>query len=235
MKLDARLEAALDFIRADTHADIGSDHARLPIALVRSGRVQSVLIVEKTPGPVEVARASIVRAGLTAQIEVRLGDGFTPLEFGEVQSASLTGLGARTILGILKRAVWLPSQLVLQPNDTAAPLRAWAAENGYHLTGEALAPGFWTYGVLQLRQATGPDPAYVGLPPDLALTWGPHLLARRDPLLLAQLRAHEARLGRLNAPEKLAPVRRALRWLSAPASAPARATPAAACPHRWPR
>ncbi len=222
-KLDARLRAALEFVQADTHADIGSDHARLPVALLAEGRVKRVLIIEKTPGPREVARASVERAGLSRQVEVRLGDGFAPIQRGEVESASLTGLGARTILGILNRAgEGLPPQLVLQPNDTAVPLRAWAAKSGYHLTEEALAPGFWTYGVVQLTRAAGPDPAYTGLPPDLALAWGPHLLARQDPLLLAQLRAHEARLGRLDAPEKLAPVLEALEWLSAPASAPTR-------------
>ena len=221
--LDARLEAALALIRADTHADIGSDHARLPIALLRTGRVSRALIVEKTSGPLEVARSSVARAGLSHQIEVRPGDGFAPLEPGEVESVSLTGLGARTILNILERAGEnLPPALVLQPNGSAAPLRAWSVENGYHLTGETLAPGFWTYEVLQLTRAPGPDPAYAGLPPELALAWGPHLLARRDPLLLAQLRAHEARLSKLSGHPQLAPVRRALEWLNAPASAPAR-------------
>nr|WP_245557636.1 tRNA (adenine(22)-N(1))-methyltransferase TrmK [Deinococcus peraridilitoris] len=211
--LDARLEAAFGLIAAPggaVHADIGSDHARLPIALVRRGDVRACLIVEKTAGPCEVARREVRRAGLTERIEVRLGDGFSPIFPQEVHSASLTGLGARTILGILNRAgSALPAQLVLQPNDTTGQLRAWASSHGYHLTDERLAPGFWTYTVLKLERSSGSDPAYQGLPEDVAQAWGPHLLRRQDPLLLAQLRAQHARLTEVT-PHGRAAVRRDL-------------------------
>lgn len=218
--LDARLRAALEFIEADAHADIGSDHARLPIALVREGRAGSCLIVEKTSGPAGVARQAVARAGLSGQIEVREGDGFAPLGRGEVDSASLTGMGANTIEAILNAAGERPPRLVLQPNTSAAPLRVWARGNGYHLAGEALAPGFWTYAVLSLRRADGEDPAYDGLPPDLALAWGPQLLKRADALLVGQLRAQHARLkavgmhGRAEPARDLHLVEGALEWLN---------------------
>ncbi|WP_278914590.1 tRNA (adenine(22)-N(1))-methyltransferase TrmK, partial [Deinococcus wulumuqiensis] len=54
--LDARLGAVLDLIRADTHADIGTDHARLPVRLVREGRVSRCVAVELNPGPLALAR-----------------------------------------------------------------------------------------------------------------------------------------------------------------------------------
>lgn len=219
--LDARLAAALGFVRADVHADIGSDHARLPVALVRSGRARRAVIVEKTRAPFDVARAAVRAAGLHASIDVRLGDGFAPLAPGEVQSASLTGMGVRTILGILERAGdRQPERLVLQPNDTAAPLRAWARGHGYHLVGEALAPGYWAFPVLSLERRPGDDPAYTdladGVTPDLALAWGPHLLARRDALLREELERETRRLagaatwGRAEAARDLALARRAL-------------------------
>lgn len=219
MTLDARLEAALQFIGAETHADIGSDHAKLPTELVRRGKVKRAVIVEKTAGPFQTASESVARAGLSELIEVRLGDGFSPLERGEVQSASLTGMGARTILGILGRAEALPPRLVLQPNDAPRLLRVWSLDSGYHLADEALAPGFWPYAVLSLRQGRGEDPAYADLPHDLGLTWGPHLLKRRDGLLIRQLLGHERRLSqvaRFGSPEvrrDLAAVEDALRWL----------------------
>lgn len=142
MDLDARLSAVLGFIRADTHADIGSDHARLPLALIDSGRCQHVIAVELNPGPLALARSAVARAGLGAQIEVRRGDGFAPIVPSEVQSASLSGMGARTILSILERAAYLPGALILQPNADPEALRRWAAHHGYHLTAEALIPGF---------------------------------------------------------------------------------------------
>lgn len=198
MSLDARLEAAATFIRGEAHADIGSDHAGLPIALLQRGRVRRAIVVEKSPGPLEVARAALRRASLLDRADLRLGDGFAPIGPGEVQSASLTGLGARTILGILRRAgERLPPELVLQPNDSADPLRRWARAAAYHLAGEHLAEGFWRYPVLHLRRGRGEDPAYAGLPLEAALRFGPLLLRAADPALRAHLAEQSARLSPL--------------------------------------
>lgn len=197
--LGARLNAVLQFIRADTHADIGTDHAALPLALIRSGRCQKVIAVELNAGPLQLAYAAVMQAGLSQQIEVRQGDGFAPVAPREIQSASLTGMGARTILGVLKRAEWLPPTLILQPNAEPEALRAWAQVSGHHLTQEALIAGFWRYPILKFEQASSPDPAYLDLPTDAALRFGPHLLRSADPHLQAELRAQERRLSALAA------------------------------------
>jgi len=42
--LDARLEAVLALIRAEVHADIGSDHAHLPIRVVQEGRAERCVV-----------------------------------------------------------------------------------------------------------------------------------------------------------------------------------------------
>ena len=104
VKLDARLQSVLGFIQSEAHADIGTDHARLPIALIASGRCARVIAVELHPGPLALAQAAVNRSRLAGQIDVRRGDGFAPILPGEVCSASLTGMGARTMLGILERA-----------------------------------------------------------------------------------------------------------------------------------
>ncbi|TSA88131.1 tRNA (adenine-N(1))-methyltransferase [Deinococcus detaillensis] len=217
--LDARLKAVLQLIRAASHADIGTDHAALPLALIRSGRCQNVIAVELNAGPLQLALAAVGRAGLSQQIEVRQGDGFAPVAPQEIQSASLTGMGARTILGILGRAEWLPPTLILQPNAEPEALRAWAQASGYHLKQEALAPGFWRYPVLSFEQTDGADPAYWGLPAASALKFGPHLLRSADPHLQAELHSQERRLsalavhGRPSVMEELRMVRDALAFL----------------------
>ncbi len=236
--LDPRLQGVLHLIRADRHADIGSDHARLPLALVQSGRCKWVVAVELNPGPLEVARQNVQRAGSSQHIDVRQGDGFGPLAAGEVQSASITGMGSNTILSILQRAAWLPPALVLQPNAQAQALRHWAYQHGYHLRDERLLPGFWNYTALRLERASHPipfgdpspashsgpvaDPAYQGLPLAAALRWGPHLLRARHPLLRQELLRQQRRLQGLlvhQRPEVLnewAQVNAALRWLDEP-------------------
>ena len=199
--LDARLEAVLALICAEVHADIGSDHAHLPIRLLREGRASRAVVVELNPGPLALARRNAARAGLTHRLEVRAGDGFAPLVPGEVDSASLTGMGAGTVAGILRRAGdRLPPTLIVQPNDSPRPLRIWAHEDGYHLTAERLIPGHWIYPVLQLERRGGPDPAYLGLPLNAALRYGPHLLQAGSALLRAQVQADLTRLTPLARP-----------------------------------
>ncbi len=200
----------LALIRAETHADIGTDHAALPLALIEAGRCGRVIAAELHPGPLRLAQMAVMRAGLSQQIEVRQGDGFVPIAPDEVQSASLTGMGARTIRAILTRASWLPPQMVLQPNAEPEVLRGWAQSHGYHLTAEALVAGFWRYPVLKFEQSPGPDPAYAGLPRAAALRYGPHLLKSADPHLHAELNAQVQRLSKLAAhgrPQVLAELR----------------------------
>ena len=199
--LDARLEAVLELIDAGTHADIGTDHARLPIRLVREGRARRCVAVELNPGPFALARRMVARAGLTGHIDVRQGDGFAPISPGELGSASVTGMGAYTIRGILERAgERRPPVLVLQPNDSPLWLRLWARENGYHLRAEPLLPGYWAYPVLRLERAEGPDPAYTGLPVAAALRYGPLLLREGPALLRERIGADIARLTPVAAP-----------------------------------
>lgn len=191
----------LNLIRAETHADIGADHAHLPIQLVQRGRVRRCIVVELNAGPLAHARQNVALAGLTGRIEVREGSGFTPLLAGEVQSASITGMGANTILSILNSAAGrLSPALIVQPNDSPRTLREWAMRNGFHLVSEALAAGFWVYPVLRFEARSGPDPVYQELPLEAALRYGPHLLRSRHPLILQQVQQDMARLTPLAAP-----------------------------------
>ncbi len=218
--LDARLGAVLELIRAGVHADIGSDHARLPVRVIHDGRAARCVVVELNPGPLEQARRSVARARLQGRIEVREGNGFGPLQPGEVDSASVCGMGAHTIMGILKRAAdRLPPALVLQPNDSALLLRLWAREAGFHVRAERLVAGYWTYAVLRLERGGGPDPAYGGLPSAAALRYGPHLLRAGGELLRRQVEADVARLTPVAAPGRdswteLHTARTALDWLT---------------------
>lgn len=193
MPLEPRLQTAAEYIRALTHADIGSDHALLPRYLLQSGQVERVIVVEKTMGPAENARRAL--KGLNA--EVRMGNGLGPLGVGEVDSLSITGMGARRMVKILSaQPEKLPAQLVLQPNDSAEPLRGWARENGFHLCEEELVEGFWYFTVLNLKRQSGPDPAYKGVPLMAALRYGPLLIKRKRPLLIRQLKQTQLHLAK---------------------------------------
>ncbi|RDI95336.1 SAM-dependent methyltransferase [Meiothermus sp. QL-1] len=213
-RLEPRLLAVAQEVTGPVHADIGADHARLPRYLLEKGQVKRVIVVEKHPGP--YANAQRALAGLPA--EVRLGDGLSALRPGEVHSLSLSGMGARLILRILQgHPTRLPPRLVLQPNDSAEPLRRWALQAGFALVREQMVEGFWRYNVLTLEK--GHCTAYEGLPLELALAFGPLLLRQKHPLLRAELAAQLERLRRLPRVERVqreqARVEAALAWLEA--------------------
>lgn len=207
--LEPRLQAVADQIRSRVHADIGSDHALLPKYLLKERRVERVIVVEKNRQPFENARAAL--EGLDA--EVRLGDGLAPLNAGEAESLSMSGMGALLMVRILCAHPWkLPEKVVLQPNDSAEPIRVWARDHGFHLSCEQMVEGFWRYNVLTLVRGIGDDPAYEGLPLEpkagssslepkagsssleAALRYGPLLLKQRHPLLLEELQREKVYL-----------------------------------------
>lgn len=209
--MDQRLRAVAELLEKllvpvvdPVHADVGTDHALLPLELLRRGQVARVIAIEKTQGPLQRAQQAL--KGLAA--EVRQGDGLAPLATREVDSLSISGMGRRTILAILKaHPERIPERLVLQPNDDGQALRGWARQQGFLLTDERSVQGFGYHEVLALKRQQGPDPAYVGVPEDLALCFGPWLLKRRDPLLQAELEKQYTRLKKLLAGESRPRVR----------------------------
>lgn len=101
-------------------ADVGAGDGRLALALASEGR--RVIATERSAGPYEEARRLLAPAG----VELRLGDGLTPLRPGEVEVAVLAGLGGRTIARLLERDREVAGSLrylVVQPMQHAEELR----------------------------------------------------------------------------------------------------------------
>jgi len=121
--------------------DIGTDHAQLPLALVRSGAVPSAIAMDVVAGPLAIARSAT--AGLRDQIEVRSSDGFDALKPDEVATACICGMGGRTMVGILQRghAVWSRiERVILQPQGMADEVRAFMLKAGWQCShGEIVA------------------------------------------------------------------------------------------------
>ena len=189
--LSPRLRAVAGQIHGRVHADVGTDHGLLPIDLIETGRVERVIAVEKHKGPLERARRAL--RGYPA--EVRHGDGVGPLAPGEVDSLSISGMGALNMVHILSaHPDRLPARLVLQSMDEAQPIRRWALQHGFHLIEEQ-----WVnpHCVLVLGMASGNDPAYEGLPRAAALVFGPHLLRRPGPDLESRLAGYRDWLQQL--------------------------------------
>lgn len=162
-------------------ADIGTDHAYLPVHLVKEGCVQRAIASDVLPGPCRAAEKTIREAGLTTQIEVRCGDGLATLQPGEADTIVLAGMGGPTMTAILERSPDVLSQaqcLLLQPMGGAATVRRWLYEHGWFIEAEELVMerDHW-YEILAAHPGKRPCPRE-------ALLWlGPVLTEKRHPLL----------------------------------------------------
>ncbi len=138
--LDQRLRLAADLVRQGSRvADIGTDHAHLPVALVQEGRCPSAIASDVREGPAANARRTVTEAGLGDCIDIRLGDGLHTVQAQEVDDIVIAGMGGETIAAILEDAPWVKDghyRLILQPMTRAEKLRAYLFENGFAIREE---------------------------------------------------------------------------------------------------
>ena len=131
--LDERLSLAAELYPVcELAADIGTDHARLPAALLRSGRCGRMILTDLSPDALANARREICRQRLTDRAEFRLGNGLAPLR-EPCQAISITGMGGRTIRGILLdgRDQLRGAVLILSAHTDLPLVRAALREIGY--------------------------------------------------------------------------------------------------------
>lgn len=159
-------------------ADIGSDHAYLPVFLTKQHRIQRAIAGEVVAGPFENARSEIASQGLTEQIEARLGDGLAVINpQDQLDTIVIAGMGGTLISDILTRGWQRLSgreKLVLQPNVGEAHLRQWLVQHQYQITSEKiLKDEGHIYEIIVAVKATAP----VHLTAQ-QIQFGPHLLAQ---------------------------------------------------------
>lgn len=142
MKLSNRLQQIHDQIPDGSRmADIGSDHALLPVAAIRSGKAASAVAGEVNPGPYDAACKQVSDAGLKEKITVRRGDGLDVISAGEVDVITIAGMGGALIASILDRGISKlegVQLLILQPNVGEDILRRWLLEHHWVVVAEQL-------------------------------------------------------------------------------------------------
>ena len=148
-----RLDNILTHISGKTMADIGTDHAYIPISLIKDGRVDMAIACDIKPGPLEIAEKNIKKYGFEDKIELRLGSGLEPITEAEVETVVIAGMGGEMIINILKneKSRSFP-ELILQPMNYQAELRLWLFENGFSILSEDLSKeGFKVYNLIKAR------------------------------------------------------------------------------------
>lgn len=152
--LTPRLETVLSKITGRTVADIGTDHAYIPIELIKKSLADSAIACDINQGPLAIAQANVEKNSLADKIELRLGSGIGPIAEGEVESVVIAGMGGILIRDILQNDIDKAhsyKELILQPMNAQAELREYLAESGFCITDEDLAvEGFKVYNILRV-------------------------------------------------------------------------------------
>lgn len=166
-------------------ADIGSDHAYLPVALLRRGAISSAVAGELASTPFHAAQRTVHDNDLQAHISVRQANGLAAIEPDDVITAiSLCGMGGETIRDILdggKARLSGRERLILQPNGGEAPLRHWLMDNAYTILNEELVHENRFYYEIIVAERAGPV-AYSAE----QLYFGPLQMQARSPVFLAK-------------------------------------------------
>ena len=120
-------------------ADIGTDHAYIPVYCLLEGIIESALAMDVNIGPLKRADANIEKFGFKGRIETRLSDGLSNLKPDEADVIVIAGMGGLLIRDILEKGKDVIGQdtlLILQPMIAPAELRIYLYSNGFDVIDE---------------------------------------------------------------------------------------------------
>ncbi|WDF81498.1 class I SAM-dependent methyltransferase [Lacticaseibacillus pabuli] len=193
--LSKRLQAIADFVdTGDRVADIGTDHAFLPIALVQSGKCDYVLASDIGAGPLAIAKQNIADHGLSDKIEVRQGDGLEGIKASDdLDTVVIAGMGGELICKIMNNGQHHldgSENLILSPHRDVDQVRQWLADNEFGILDEAILTDEGHSYEIIVAGRTKPEVPYTAA--DIA--FGPILRKQRSDLFVSELKRRQRSL-----------------------------------------
>lgn len=156
-----RLQMIIDMVSEETIADIGTDHAYIPIKLLSTDKIKKAVATDKNKGPLDIARENVKKYELTDKVELRIGSGLEPIEKGECELIIIAGMGGKLIGDIIEDNLEKAkaSKLLLQPMNAQAELRERLINRGFKITREELSvEGFKVYNAFCCEEGQGVMP-----------------------------------------------------------------------------
>lgn len=183
--LSQRLSRVAAFIpKGSRLADIGSDHAYLPLFLVGRGHIPYAIAGEVAQGPYRSTCSHIKANHCHGQIVARLASGLEAIDKQDgITAISICGMGGRLITDILadgKHRLYGVEDLVLQPNNREDDLREWLSGNDWAIYEEAIVEEKGSY-----YEIIHAKPGYQSLSP-FDKRFGPYLRQEQSPAFCAK-------------------------------------------------
>ena len=120
-------------------ADIGTDHAYLPIFLLKTGVAHFAYLTDINEGPLARARANAEEAGVADRTRCVLTDGIYSLSGLGITDFCICGMGGELICDILGAADFAKDEslrFILQPMSRESTLRKYLAREGFAIERE---------------------------------------------------------------------------------------------------
>lgn len=185
MQIGKRLATIADMVpEGSILADIGTDHAYLPVWLLERGLIRRAIVSDIAKGPCQAARGTVAIHHLEGLVDIRLGNGLSVLRPNEVDCIVIAGMGGNNIISILQSDMERACQanlLILQPMSDASRVRYWLCSNGWVLEEEKLVDDTpYLYEIISAVR--GESPFFT----EAEYIVGPLLLRNRHPFLAKQ-------------------------------------------------
>ena len=143
ISLSKRLRAAAELVRKGAYvADVGTDHAYLPLWLLLEGRIRGGVVSDINEGPLDRASAHLRCYDKKGLLTPVLCDGLSALEPYHPEDVCILGMGGELIARIVEASAYVRQsgiRLILQPMSMADELRKYLTENGFSIVDEAMS------------------------------------------------------------------------------------------------
>ena len=142
--LSPRLNKISELINdSDVTADIGTDHAYLPVSLVYSGKSKYVIASDIKTGPIKRAESTVKKYDMSDFISLRQGAGLETITPGDnVDTIVIAGMGGLVVSSILENSPEILNQakkIILQPMTMVPELRDYLYKGDFKNIKEYLA------------------------------------------------------------------------------------------------
>lgn len=138
--LNVRLCSCASLVRQDAvFADIGTDHAYLPLFLLRTGVIKKAFCSDVNEGPLAKARENAETSGFSDKVTLILTDGASALDGKGITDYAICGMGGELIADIISAAPHLKDgslRLILQPMTKQSHLRRYLLSEGFRIDSE---------------------------------------------------------------------------------------------------
>ncbi len=135
--LPPRLFAVADLVGScNLLADVGTDHAHLPVAMIQGGQCNRAFACDVNEGPLLRAKSAVEKYGLSDQISLIRSDGLHSVP-KEYDALVIAGMGGDLIARILYECPpTCAEKIILQPMTKPEVLRRFLFRHGYSILRE---------------------------------------------------------------------------------------------------